>query len=341
MNSAELLAVVRNWRAKRIIVIGDVMLDEYLWGTVSRISPEAPVPVVEIKNQTVRPGGAANVAANIKALGAEPFLVGVVGSDPAARLLRDALKSQDIDDGGLVTDPARPTTLKTRIIAHNQQVVRADREFTGPIPQAVEDEILDRLEALLAGADAVILEDYNKGVLTPRVIAEAKARAGRRGLLRAVDPKLEQFFEYGGVELIKPNLREAEAVLGRRLAGYEDVAAAGQALLERLNCASLVITMGEQGMMLFRPGAAPEVVPAVGRREVRDVTGAGDTTIAALTLGLAAGSSLAEAARIAAVAAGLVVGKVGAVPVGLDELTDALAELGDGDPALPGGADPA
>jgi rfaE bifunctional protein kinase chain/domain len=329
MGSTELLAVIENWRAKRIVIVGDVMLDEYLWGTVSRISPEAPVPVVEIKNQTVRPGGAANVAANIKALGAEPLLVGVVGSDPAARLLRDALKSQDIDDGGLVTDPDRPTTLKTRIIAHNQQVVRADREFTGPIPPAVEDALLDRLEGILGGADAVIFEDYNKGVLTPRVIAEAKARAGRRGLLRTVDPKLEQFFEYGGVELIKPNLREAEAALGRRLSGYEDVAAAGQALLERLRCASLVITMGERGMVLFRPGTAPEVVPAVGRREVRDVTGAGDTTIAALTLGLAAGASLVQAARVAAVAASLVVGKVGAVPVALEELVGAVRELGE------------
>lgn len=329
MGSTELLAVIENWRAKRIVIVGDVMLDEYLWGTVSRISPEAPVPVVEIKNQTVRPGGAANVAANIKALGAEPLLVGVVGSDPAARLLRDALKSQDIDDGGLVTDPDRPTTLKTRIIAHNQQVVRADREFTGPIPPAVEDALLDRLEGILGGADAVIFEDYNKGVLTPRVIAEAKARAGRRGLLRTVDPKLEQFFEYGGVELIKPNLREAEAALGRRLSGYEDVAAAGQALLERLGCASLVITMGERGMVLFRPGTAPEVVPAVGRREVRDVTGAGDTTIAALTLGLAAGASLVQAARVAAVAASLVVGKVGAVPVALEELVEAVRELGE------------
>lgn len=329
MGSTELLAVIENWRAKRIVIVGDVMLDEYLWGTVSRISPEAPVPVVEIKNQTVRPGGAANVAANIKALGAEPLLVGVVGSDPAARLLRDALKSQDIDDGGLVTDPDRPTTLKTRIIAHNQQVVRADREFTGPIPPAVEDALLDRLEGILGGADAVIFEDYNKGVLTPRVIAEAKARAGRRGLLRTVDPKLEQFFEYGGVELIKPNLWEAEAALGRRLSGYEDVAAAGQALLERLGCASLVITMGERGMVLFRPGTAPEVVPAVGRREVRDVTGAGDTTIAALTLGLAAGASLVQAARVAAVAASLVVGKVGAVPVALEELVEAVRELGE------------
>ncbi len=339
MSSAELLAIIRNWRAKRIIIVGDVMLDEYLWGTVTRISPEAPVPVVEIKNQTVRPGGAANVAANIKALGAEPLLIGVVGGDHAARLLREALGSQDIDDAGLVTDPDRPTTLKTRIIAHNQQVVRADREFTEPIPPAVEDALLDRLEALLAGADAVIFEDYNKGVLTPRVIAEVKARAGRRGLLRSVDPKLEQFFEYHGVELIKPNLREAEAVLGRRLSGYEDVAAAGQSLLERLNCSSLVITMGEQGMMLFRPGTAPQVVPAVGRREVRDVTGAGDTTIAALTLSLTAGGDLVQAARIAAVAAGLVVGKVGAVPVGVDELADALGELEDQGMTLP--ADPA
>jgi rfaE bifunctional protein kinase chain/domain len=161
------------------------------------------------------------------------------------------------------------------------------------------------------------------------VIAEAKARAGRRGLLRTVDPKLEQFFEYGGVELIKPNLWEAEAALGRRLSGYEDVAAAGQALLERLRCASLVITMGERGMVLFRPGTAPEVVPAVGRREVRDVTGAGDTTIAALTLGLAAGASLVQAARVAAVAASLVVGKVGAVPVALEELVEAVRELGE------------
>ncbi len=330
MGSTELLAIIRNWQSKRVVIVGDVMLDEYLWGTVTRISPEAPVPVVEIKSQTVRPGGAANVAANIKALGAEPLLVGVVGADHAARLLREALESQGIDDGGLVTDPDRPTTLKTRIIAHNQQVVRADREFTGPIPPAVEAELLDRLEALLAGADAVIFEDYNKGVLTPRVIAEVKARAGRRGLLRTVDPKLEQFFEYGGVELVKPNLREAEAVLGRRLSGYEDVAAAGQTLLDRLGCAGLVITMGEQGMMVFRPGAAPQVVPAVGRREVRDVTGAGDTTIAALTLGLAAGASLLQAARVAALAASLVVGKVGAVPVGVDELTGAIGELGDG-----------
>ncbi len=335
MGETELIAIVRNWQAKRVVVVGDVMLDEYLWGTVTRISPEAPVPVVEIKSQTVRPGGAANVAANIKALGAEPLLVGVVGGDHAARLLREALAGQGIDDAGLVADPDRPTTLKTRIIAHNQQVVRADREFTGPIPPAVEDALLGRLEAFLAGADAVLFEDYNKGALTPRVIAEVKARAGRRGLLRTVDPKLERFFEYEGVELVKPNLREAEAVLGRRLAGYEEVAAAGQALLERLKCANLVVTMGEKGMMLFRPGAAPEVVPAVGRREVRDVTGAGDTAIAALTLSLAAGAGLTQAAWVAAVAAGLVVGKVGAVPVGVEELVGALKELGEAGGILP------
>jgi D-glycero-beta-D-manno-heptose-7-phosphate kinase len=312
-------ALLRAMRGRRVLVLGDVMLDQFLWGRVARISPEAPVPVVEVGSETFHLGGAANVAGNVRALGGQAVVAGVVGDDGAGARVRAVLAEAGIEDALSVAEGARPTTVKTRIIAHHQQVVRADRESSEPVSGALERALIDRVRAALPSCGAVILSDYHKGVVTAAVMKSVTALARRRGVPVLVDPKVAHFALYRGVALVTPNQAEAEQATGVRIRSAADVLAAGEAILRRLRCDAALITRGEQGMSLFEPGRRPLHI-ATAAREVFDVTGAGDTVIATIGLARCAGATLPEAARLANLAAGIVVGKVGTATAGPDEV---------------------
>ena len=315
-------ALLRAMRGRRVLVLGDVMLDQFLWGRVARISPEAPVPVVEITSETFHLGGAANVAGNVRALGGEAVVAGVVGDDPAGARVRAALAQAGIEDALAVSDTGRPTTVKTRIIAHHQQVVRADREAADDVAGTLERSLLERVRAALPSCSAVILSDYHKGVVTPAVMKALMAAARRRGLPVLVDPKVGHFALYRRVALVTPNQSEAEQATGVRIRSEADVTRAGETILRRLRCEGALITRGEQGMALFEPGRRPVHIPTAAR-EVFDVTGAGDTVIATLGLARCAGASLPDAARLANLAAGVVVGKLGTATAAPEEVTAA------------------
>jgi D-glycero-beta-D-manno-heptose-7-phosphate kinase len=316
-------SIAEQFTSKRIVVLGDLMLDEFLWGRVSRISPEAPVPVVEVQRQSQALGGAGNVVSNLKALGGAAIPVGVVGDDSYAGRLRGAFAELSISTTRLVVDPARPTTVKTRVIAHNQQVVRTDRENRAPISAAMEDLVSFCFQEEIEQADAVVVSDYGKGLLTPGLLSRALGRARERGLIVCVDPKMRSFDRYQPVTVITPNNQEAAAAAGISIEDRQSLVQAGRTLLESIDTSAVLITRGEEGMTLFTRGgsAGAEVshIPTVAR-EVYDVTGAGDTVIATLALALASGASLEEAAILANHAAGVVVGKVGTASVTREEL---------------------
>jgi D-beta-D-heptose 7-phosphate kinase/D-beta-D-heptose 1-phosphate adenosyltransferase len=316
-------ALLRRMRGRRVLVIGDVMLDQFLWGRVARISPEAPVPVVEIASETFHLGGAANVASNVRALGGEAIVAGVVGDDAAGTTVRAALADAGIEDA-LSVAASRPTTVKTRIIAHHQQVVRADREAAGDLEGVLERALLESVRAALPTAGAVILSDYAKGVITASLARSVIALARRRHLPVLVDPKVAHFTRYRGVALVTPNQAEAEQATGVRIRGESDLLAAGDRIQRRLRCGAALITRGEHGMALFEPGRPPLQIPTAAR-EVFDVTGAGDTVIATISLARAAGAALAQAARLANLAAGVVVGKVGTATATPEEILAAAA----------------
>ena len=310
-------------RGVRVLVVGDVMLDVYLRGGATRISPEAPVPVVQVLEEWLALGGAANVAANIVSLGAKCVLAGVVGDDVQGDRLRRALQEAGISAEGLVTAPERPTTVKTRILVRHQQVARYDRESESDADAATESGLVAAIERLLGEVDVVAVEDYNKGVLTRRVIETALGRSRPHGLPTVVDPKARYFFEYRGATVFKPNLGELAAAL-RETVPYHDAAWLG-ATRERLGCDHLLLTLGEEGMALTSKDGSTVRVPATARA-VYDVSGAGDTVTAVVATTLAAGASAAEAAVLANIAAGIEVGKAGVATVSLDELRDAIRE---------------
>jgi D-beta-D-heptose 7-phosphate kinase/D-beta-D-heptose 1-phosphate adenosyltransferase len=312
-------ALSRRFNGKRIVVLGDLMLDEFIFGRVRRISPEAPVPVVEVERQTLTLGGAGNVAANLVALGAEPLPVGLVGDDADADRLRAALTEIEVSSSGLVTDRGRPTTLKTRIIAHNQQVVRADRESKRVAAETIETRLIEAFDNYLEKADAVVISDYNKGALTRRVLNETLALARQRGLTVCLDPKLKSFTDYQPVTIITPNHQEASEAAGLAIEDTASLREAGKRLLEIVDCRAVLITRGEEGMALFTDDGTMTTIATVAR-EVYDVTGAGDTVIATLTLALASGASFVEAAVLANHAASVVVGKLGTATVSRNEL---------------------
>lgn len=301
---------------KRILVVGDAMLDVYLKGDVDRISPEAPVPVVRVRERTHALGGAANVAQNVAALGATCDLVAAVGADRAAETLRSMLLELGAGDGSLVT-VSRCTTQKTRILARAQQLVRVDEEEDADLSATDATALLERVRQGMAHADAVVMEDYNKGVLTADVIAEVLSLAATRSLPVVVDPKYRNFFAFRGATIFKPNRRELEAALGAALDVNEP--ASLPAVLHRLGVANLLLTLGEHGMVLFSERGEIVRVPTVAR-QVYDVVGAGDTVTAYLAAVLAAGGTAAEAAVIANVAAGIEVGKLGAATVSTEEV---------------------
>lgn len=310
--------------AKRTIVVyGDVMLDEFVWGDVTRISPEAPVPVVDIRRESVHPGGAANVLANIVALGARATVVGVIGADSAGERLRSELDEMGASGETLIIDVARPTTLKTRIIAHSQLVVRADRERRTPVDNQTEERIIEALKRAIPNADAFVVSDYDKGAVTPHVLAEILPLAYGRGIPVLVDPKIRNFDAYRPATLVTPNHHEALGLTNTEDRGDEGLRRAAHLIRERLGCESVLITRGEHGMMLLESDREPVYVQTVAR-EVYDVTGAGDTVIATLAGALSAGASMLEAAMLANHAAGIVVGKVGTATFGAEELINSI-----------------
>ncbi len=324
MSDMDLGGILAACPGKRVLVVGDLILDEYLWGEAKRISPEAPVPVVELRSRTYVPGGAANAAANVASLRGVARLVGVVGRDPGAARLAEALHQAGVDVEGLIGDPGRMTTTKTRIIAHSQQVVRFDAEQRHPLSQDIEDSLLRWADRALREVDACILSDYAKGVLGSRVAAHVVAAACKEGKPVVVDPKSPDYGKFRGATLIKPNVHEAARFVKQENLEAEGLLDAGQMLVEALDGTAVLITRGSDGMSLFRSGEAPIHIPTVARK-VFDVTGAGDTVTSTLALALAAGADLVTAVHLANRAAGIVVGKVGTAAVTLAELREAVS----------------
>jgi D-beta-D-heptose 7-phosphate kinase/D-beta-D-heptose 1-phosphate adenosyltransferase len=325
LNRARARRLLAAMKGTRVLVVGDVMLDEFLWGRVARISPEAPVPVVEITSQTFHLGGAANVASNVKSLGGAAVVAGVIGDDAAGRRLREALAEGGVEDALVVSGEGRPTTHKTRIIAHHQQVVRADREEAGAIGSALELAIGQDLRRSAKGAGAVILSDYQKGVVTRGLMSKVLATARAAGIPLFVDPKVRHFALYRGASVVTPNQMEAEQATGVRIRDTAGLHEAGGKILRTLRCRAALITRGEQGMALFEQDKKPVEI-ATAAQQVFDVTGAGDTVIATLALALAAGATLPEAAMLANYAAGVVVGKIGTATVSPQEVLAAIPE---------------
>jgi D-beta-D-heptose 7-phosphate kinase/D-beta-D-heptose 1-phosphate adenosyltransferase len=311
--------VIGKFSSKKVLVLGDLMLDRYIWGAVSRISPEAPVPVVEVQKDSLCLGGAGNVAQNLRSLGARPILTGVVGDDLEGRWVRD----NAVESRGVFVDKSRPTTVKTRIIAHHQQVVRVDLERKGTLPAELEKKLLGFMGS--EEYDGLLVSDYNKGIVNPSLMAKALPMAKERGIPVFVDPKVPHFRLYSPVTLITPNHFEAEKIVGHGCETDAEVEKAGVEILSLISSRYLIIKRGERGMAVFEQKRRPLHIPTVAR-EVFDVTGAGDTVIAAAALALLAGASIGEAARIANAAAGIVVGKIGTATVTPEELKAALLE---------------
>lgn len=334
MNAARIDKLIRQFPQQNILVVGDVMLDHFLWGKVSRISPEAPVPVVEVQSESYFPGGAANVARNLRALGSHTTVLGMIGDDGAGVELCNILVQQGVETHGLVVDPNRPTTLKTRIVAHHQQVVRFDRERVEPLSPASQKRLLENFEAQLENVAAVIYEDYGKGVLTQPLLNRMHAMAKRHRKITAADPNARHLLRFTGLTAITPNRSEAFAAAGMvntepldDVLCDESLLRVGKKLLSKWRPANLLITLGEHGMCLFRQGKKPHHIPTVAQ-EVFDVSGAGDTAIATLVLALAAGAKPEEAAEISNHAAGIVVGKIGTATCSPEELRASFARNG-------------
>ena len=312
-----LLHLIARMKASRVAVIGDIMIDRYLYGDTDRLSPEAPVPVVTLRERTAKLGGAANVAANVASMGASCLLVGTVGDDADGAAIRQELVVARLDGRHVVTIAGRPTTSKTRIIARSQQIVRIDDEVDALLDGADLDRLTRAAREALADADALLLEDYNKGALAPALIAEVMALARRRGIPVVVDPKYRQFFAYAGATVFKPNRRELESALGATV-DLQNRNALPE-VLARLKADNLLVTLGADGMLLVTKDGGSLRIPSIAR-DVYDVSGAGDTVTAWLGTALAAGASLAEAAQLANYAAGVEVGKPGVATVSPEEV---------------------
>jgi D-beta-D-heptose 7-phosphate kinase/D-beta-D-heptose 1-phosphate adenosyltransferase len=290
------------------------MIDRYYWGSVRRVSPEAPVPVVEVESESVRFGGAANVANNIQALGGKPVLLGIIGDDHPGSLFTDMLRDQGMEAGGVIVDADRPTTIKTRVIASGQHVVRIDNESKQECSPAVSEKLVKAVRATIAGVDGIIIEDYNKGAVTRDVIHAVIAAAREHGKPVAVDPKFNNFFEFKRVTVFKPNRREVEEVVGGRVRSTAEIERVGRKLLHDLDAENILLTRSEEGMSLFESNGTVTHYPTTAE-VVQDVSGAGDTVISTLTMALVAGADIRESCMLANCAGGVVVGSVGIVPI--------------------------
>lgn len=309
----------------KVLVIGDIMMDRFIWGKVSRISPEAPVPVVVVEKETFLLGGAANVVNNVHSLGGKVALCGVVGDDEMGQRIIKELTEMGIGINGVFVEQGRQTTVKTRVVAHQQQLVRIDRETTDLTKVFTLRNLSEFLKVNIDGFDGIILSDYGKGLLTRELIRITIRRAREAKKFILVDPKQKNFFFYKGATVVTPNTVEASVALGIPIIDLSSLKKVGRMLLKRLRCDVLVITRGEEGMAIFEPNQEPVLVPTVGK-EVFDVTGAGDTVIGTMALALGTGAGVIDAARLANYAAGIVVGKVGTATVNPQELIRVIKE---------------
>jgi D-beta-D-heptose 7-phosphate kinase/D-beta-D-heptose 1-phosphate adenosyltransferase len=326
MRQNELIEILDRVHTVRVLVLGDVMLDRFVYGSVARVSPEAPIPVLEVARAVDSAGGAANVARNVAAIGASATLVGVIGDDPWAVDLKKQIASSPAIDAQLIVDFDRPTTLKTRFIADGQQMLRADREFRTPLSEDVETRLLAQFEVSLQFADVVVLSDYAKGVLSERVTTAAikAARAAHKPVI--VDPKAKDLRKYTGASVLTPNRMELQAACGFECATDELVETAARPFLDNNVCTAMVVTRGKDGMSVVGRGEATVHLRTMAR-QVFDVSGAGDTAVAAMSLGLAAGANIVSASTLANLAAGIVVGKLGTAVVTVSELIEQLTPL--------------
>ncbi len=322
IDKARLKLLLKKFKKSKILVIGDLILDQFIWGDVSRISPEAPVPVVHVQRESFMPGGAANVACSIRDLNGAAAITGTIGNDLWGRTLKKYLKRKS-DVKGVIADSGRDTTLKTRIVARHQQVVRVDREHISPLSKKTAEKVISYVRKNVKSFKAIIIEDYGKGVISPYLIKAILSIAKKRKLIITVDPKEEHFSYYKGVTCITPNQFEAEKAAQMKIIDAKSLDAAGKKLLRKLNLNAVLITRGEAGMALFVKGKKPVHIPTRAQ-EVFDVSGAGDTVIGAFTLALASGASFNEAAHISNYAAGVVVGKLGVGSCSQKELIEKL-----------------
>jgi len=326
--NVNLQTLLEQLEGKHIVIIGDVILDEYVWGDVNRISPEAPVPVLEVTAETSRIGGAANVAYNVASLGGRVDLIGVIGDDSNGKTLTHKFQGAQINIAGICIDPSRPTSTKTRVIARHQQIVRIDRESKRAIDASLRHQLLKVATERIPQADAIIFEDYDKGVVSVELIQDVLSQARHYHKPVVVDPKVENFWNYKGVTCITPNHKEAGAALSRAITDEASLLWVGEEILDRLALEGLLITRGESGMSLFRRERDNRLrvdhIPVLSPREVFDVTGAGDTVVAVFTLALAAGADMLDAARLSNLAGGIVVGEVGCVAITREALSQAI-----------------
>ncbi len=321
-----LLSILKKFKDKKILVIGDVMLDKYIWGDVSKISPEAPVQVVNVKKENYVPGGAGNTASNISSLNARVWISGVVGNDMAKEILKRELGKRGIITDTLITDKEKPTIQKVRIIGRNQQLLRVDYEGTDKIKEGIEKEILGFLDKNIKEVDAVVVSDYAKGVVTQSLVEKLSQLASKNKKIIIVDPKPANRVFYRNVTLITPNQKEAGELAGMEIKTEEDLIKVGNGLVRDCN-SNILITRGAEGMALFEKDGRVTHIPTVAK-QVYDVTGAGDTVVGTLALALSSGATLKEAAILANYAAGIVVGKVGTSTVTADEVRRVLNERG-------------
>jgi len=313
----------------RILVVGDVIMDEFLWGRVERISPEAPVPVVQVEEESLVLGGAGNVVNNIISLGGQALLCGVIGNDAMGRELVHMLQKMNSPTHGLVVEDRRPTTIKTRIVAHSQQVVRVDREESEPVTEASIKKIITVIKEQLGSIDAIVISDYGKGVVARSLMDGIRSLGQGSQTILAVDPTVRNLALYKDVTLITPNNYEAQQMSGIHIEDDQSVRQAGVHLLEELGCQMVLITQGDKGMTLFEGNGETTQIPTVARK-VFDVSGAGDTVIAAFTLAVASGLTPSEAALLSNLAAGIVVGEVGTAPVAASRLKEILIDTASG-----------
>jgi D-glycero-beta-D-manno-heptose-7-phosphate kinase len=314
-----LIDAISRFPACRVLVVGDLMLDSFIWGEVSRISPEAPVPVVEVREESQLLGGSANVAHNVASLGGKAIVAGVMGGDHAGQLLLKLFEETSVSTAGLVHEDDRPTTVKTRIIARHQQVVRFDRECRAPLKEDTLSRIVSHIKENLSNLDGIIVSDYAKGVVTREFLDALRHIISGSTVPVVIDPKVQHADLYRSFTMVTPNNHEASQMSGIEITNEETLIRAGKSLLQQLGCESVLITRGKEGMSLFHCDGQIVHIPTVAQR-VFDVTGAGDTVIAALTLGIVAGLSREEAAILANLAAGIVVGEVGTAAVSSDQL---------------------
>ncbi|MBN1587458.1 MAG: D-glycero-beta-D-manno-heptose-7-phosphate kinase [Candidatus Omnitrophica bacterium] len=319
INFKSLRGTIASFSKAKVLVLGDLILDEFIWGKVSRISPEAPVPVVWTQNESTMPGGASNVANNIRALGGRVQLAGIVGEDDGADVLLRDLEELGVGVKYVLRDLNRPTTVKTRVIAHQQQVVRIDREDLSPISSEMSKRIAESVIQALPDVDCIIIEDYGKGVIVPQVLEPVIAEARKLRKIICVDPKEDHLDHYQGVTAITPNRHEAQTGSGVKITDEASFLEAAKVLLSRLHCDSVLLTLGEDGMLLLEENGATTRIPTEAH-EVYDVSGAGDTVISVFSLALAAGAGRVEAAYLSNLAAGIVVEKVGVAVVTPEEL---------------------